>query len=203
MAVSFADHAKCTTMDGRRWTVRHGHLPDRMNITGPGPVAARPAHVRAGGSDRAPGMLATTGATSGHRNEPESARSWRDLLLDLKRGGLAMAPQVAAADSAGAVEGTFATVQRRTFHPNSCLLNKAVLPIDPTLIDGAQKCRPDLDDRKQAPRLIEAVKVANVIEVIVQSDFDQLRPANVTSHQQDSAIAQADLSFASVYSRMN
>ena len=41
-----ARHADCTTEDGRRRIVRHGHLPERSIMTGIGPVTVRQPRVR-------------------------------------------------------------------------------------------------------------------------------------------------------------
>ena len=41
-----ARHADCTTEDGQRRIVRHGHLPERSIMTGIGPVRVRQPRVR-------------------------------------------------------------------------------------------------------------------------------------------------------------
>ena len=41
-----AKHAECKTEDGRARVVRHGHLPEREEMTGIGPVAVRQPRVR-------------------------------------------------------------------------------------------------------------------------------------------------------------
>src|ERR1700693_4870175 len=65
-------------------------------------------HVQARLEDGAPFLLVNIGATPEGKKElvglidgvRESAQSWRELLLDLKRRGLAMGPELAVADGA-------------------------------------------------------------------------------------------------------
>ena len=65
-------------------------------------------HVQALFEDEAQCLLVIIGATPEGKKElvglidgvRESAQSWRELLLDLRRRGLAMAPELALADSA-------------------------------------------------------------------------------------------------------
>jgi hypothetical protein len=73
----------------------------------------------------------------------ESTRSWKELLLDLKRRGLSMGPELAVADveeiwpqtrgqrswvhktaNVLVIESSFATVRHRTVRSKGCLSNK-------------------------------------------------------------------------------
>ena len=107
-------HAALLTEDGRRRVVRHGHLPEREIMTGIGPVAVRVPRVRdraghpqARLGDDAQCLPVILGAPQG-KKEPvglidgvrERAQSWRELLLDLKRRGLKIAPERTVADGA-------------------------------------------------------------------------------------------------------
>jgi transposase-like protein len=65
------------------------------------------AHVQARLEDEAQCLLVIIGATPEGKKElvgidgvRESAQSWRELLLDLRRRGLAIAPELAVADGA-------------------------------------------------------------------------------------------------------
>jgi Transposase, Mutator family len=72
------------------------------------PSAIYGIHAQAGLEDAAQGLLVIIGATPEGKKElvgltdgvRESAQSWHELLLDLKRRGLAMGPEVAVADGA-------------------------------------------------------------------------------------------------------
>jgi hypothetical protein len=79
-----AKYADLKTENGRQRLVRHGHLPEREVMTGIGPVAIRQPRVR----DRAAAA------------DPARIHDWRDLLLDLKRRGLHVAPELVIADGA-------------------------------------------------------------------------------------------------------
>ena len=80
-------------MDGRQRLVRHEHLPN---------ARSRPALVRSPCAVRAcattpEGKKQLVGLIDGAR---ESAQSWKELLLDLKRRGLAIGPELGVADGA-------------------------------------------------------------------------------------------------------
>jgi putative transposase len=95
-------------------------------------------HVEARLEDRAQCILVIIGATPEGRKElvgftdgiRESAESWRDLLLDLKRRGLAPAPELAVADGALGFWKALGEVwpktreQRCWVHKTSNVLNK-------------------------------------------------------------------------------
>ena len=78
----------------------------------------------------------------------ESAQSWRELLVELKARGLAIAPELATGDGAlgfwKALEEVFPTTrhQRCTVHKTANVLDKL-----PTSVQPAAKARlaPDLD----------------------------------------------------------
>jgi hypothetical protein len=72
--------------DGRERLVRHGHGPERLIQTGIGPVEVTPK-----GRKELVGFQTGVG---------ESAQSWHELLVDIKRRGLAVPPQVAVGDGA-------------------------------------------------------------------------------------------------------
>ncbi|SDR63864.1 Transposase (or an inactivated derivative) [Rhizobiales bacterium GAS113] len=95
-------------------------------------------HVQARLEDEAQCLLVIIGATPEGKKElvgltdgvRESAQSWRELLLDLRRRGLAMAPQLAVADGAlgfwQAVEEVWPKTrgQRCWVHKTANVLNK-------------------------------------------------------------------------------
>jgi len=95
-------------------------------------------HVQARLEDEAQCLLVIIGATSEGKKElvglvdgvRESAQSWRELLLDLKRRGLAIAPELAVADGAlgfwQAIEEVWPKTrgQRCWVHKTGNLLNK-------------------------------------------------------------------------------
>ncbi len=95
-------------------------------------------HVQARLEDDAQCLLVIVGATPEGKKElvglidgvRESAQSWRELLLDLKRRGLAIAPELAIADGAlgfwQAVEEVWPTTrgQRCWVHKTANVLNK-------------------------------------------------------------------------------
>jgi len=95
-------------------------------------------HVQARLEDAAQCLLVIIGATPEGKKElvgltdgvRESAQSWRELLLDLKRRGLAIAPELAIADGAlgfwQAVEEVWPTTrgQRCWVHKTANVLNK-------------------------------------------------------------------------------
>jgi putative transposase len=56
--------------------------------------------VQARLEDAAQCLLVIIGATPEGKKERESAQSWKELLLDLKRRGLAIGPELAVADGA-------------------------------------------------------------------------------------------------------
>src|SRR6266404_1703924 len=95
-------------------------------------------HVQARLEDDAQCLLVIIGATPEGKKElvglidgvRESAQSWRELLLDLKRRGLAMGPEIAVADGAlgfwQAIEGVWPKTpgQRCWVHKTANVLNK-------------------------------------------------------------------------------
>jgi putative transposase len=95
-------------------------------------------HVQARLEDDAQCLLVIIGATPEGKKElvglvdgvRESAQSWRELLLDLKRRGLAVAPELAVADGAlgfwQAIEEVWPTTrgQRCWVHKTANILNK-------------------------------------------------------------------------------
>src|SRR6202012_2917867 len=95
-------------------------------------------HVQARLEDAAQCLLVIIGATPEGKKElirlidgvRESAQSWRELLLDLKRGGLAVAPELAVADGAlgfwQAIEEVWPKTrgQRCWVHKTANVLNK-------------------------------------------------------------------------------
>jgi len=95
-------------------------------------------HVQARLEDAAQCLLVIIGATPEGKKEligltdgvRESAQSWRELLLDLKRRGLAMGPELAVADGALGLAGGLEEVWPRTrgqrcwVHKTANVLNK-------------------------------------------------------------------------------
>ena len=110
-------HADLKTGDGHRRVARPGRLPQREIMTGIGPVAVRQPHVRdrevgAGDPERirftptilpplCPALEELGDADSDPLPEGRFDRRLRGSAgLDLKRRGLSVAPELAAADGA-------------------------------------------------------------------------------------------------------
>ena len=93
-------------------------------------------------------MLVLIGATPEGRKElvgfqigvRESAQSWRELLVDVKRRGLAIAPEIAVGDSALGFWKALDEVLPTTRHQR-CWLHKAANLLDkvPKSVQGAMK----------------------------------------------------------------
>jgi transposase-like protein len=95
-------------------------------------------------------MLVVIGATPEGKKElvgfqtgfRESAQSWKELLVDLKARGLALAPELAVGDGAlgfwKALEEAFPTTrhQRCWFHKTGNVLNKLPKSIQPAAHQG-------------------------------------------------------------------
>ncbi len=104
-------------------------------------------YLQARMEDSAECMLVIIGATPEGRKElvgfkvgvRESAQSWRELLVDLKARGLAVAPEVAVGDGAlgfwKALDEVFPGTrhQRCWFHKTANLLNKVAKSIQPAM----------------------------------------------------------------------
>ena len=150
--------------------------------------------------DNAQCLLVIIGATPEGKKElvglidgvRESTHSWRELLLDLRRRGLAMAPELAVADGAlgfwkamlafydfpaehwkhlrtsNPIESTFATVRHRTVRTKGCLSNKTALAMIFKLAQAAEKSWRRLDGHNQLPKLIAGVKFVDGIEAVRQ-----------------------------------
>ena len=100
-------------------------------------------HVQARLEDDAQCLLVIIGATPEGKKElvglidgvRESAQSWKELLLELKRRGLAMGPELAVADGAlgfwKAIEEVFPGTrhQRCWVHKTANVLNKVTLSV--------------------------------------------------------------------------
>jgi putative transposase len=67
------------------------------------------------------------------------------------------------------IESTFATVRHRTVRSKGCLSNKTALAMVFKLVDAAQKSWRRLDGHKQLPKLIQAVRFTDGIEVAANS----------------------------------
>jgi putative transposase len=63
------------------------------------------------------------------------------------------------------IESTFATVRHRTIRAKGCLSNKTALAMVFKLVDAAQKSWRRLDGHNQLPKLIQAVRFTDGIEV--------------------------------------
>ena len=66
------------------------------------------------------------------------------------------------------IESTFATVRHRTIRSKGCLSNKTALAMVFKLVDGAQKTWRKLDGHNQLPKIIQGVKFADGLEVVVK-----------------------------------
>ena len=92
------------------WTEEHAHWQKPRDLSAKHYVYcwADGIHLEARLEEQAQCILVIIGATPQGKKEligftdgmRESSQSWRDLLLDLKRRGLATAPQIAVADGA-------------------------------------------------------------------------------------------------------
>ena len=109
VSVFLGSHAALVDAAGRRRVVRNGYLPERFIQTGIGPVSVRQPRVR----DRGDGAIRFTSAILPRYLRRaksledllpwlyrESEQSWLEVLLDLKRRGLEMGPQLALGDGA-------------------------------------------------------------------------------------------------------
>ena len=75
------------------------------------------------------------------------------------------------------IESTFATVRHRTIRSKGCLSNKTALAMVFKLIDGAQKTWRKLDGHNQLPKIIQGVKFADGLEVVVKPAAIQAQTA--------------------------
>lgn len=114
-------------------------------------------------------VLVMIGATPEGRKEPlgfhvgirESAQSWRELLIDIKARGLAIAPEVAVGDGAlgfwKAVDEVFPGTrqQRCWFHKISNVLNKAPKSMAPAVTSDLQ----DVHHAETKAAALAAIKV--------------------------------------------
>ena len=124
-------------------------------------------YLQARMEDTAACMLVVIGATPQGRKElvgfqvgvRESTQSWRELLVDLKARGLAVAPQVAVGDGAlgfwKAIDEIFPTTrhQRCWVHKVANVLNKVPKSVQPSMKDDLREVR-DAADRATAETAI-------------------------------------------------
>jgi transposase-like protein len=75
------------------------------------------------------------------------------------------------------IESTFATVRHRTIRAKGCLSNKTALALVFKLVDGAQKTWRKLDGHNQLPKIIQGVKFADGLEVVVKPAAIQAQTA--------------------------
>ena len=75
------------------------------------------------------------------------------------------------------IESTFATVRHRTIRSKGCLSNKTALAMVFKLVDGAQKTWRKLDGHNQLPKIIQGVKFADGLEVVVKPAAIQAQTA--------------------------
>jgi putative transposase len=75
------------------------------------------------------------------------------------------------------IESTFATVRHRTIRSKGCLSNKTALAMVFKLVDGAQKTWRKLDGHNQLPKIIQGVKFADGLEVVVKPATIQAQTA--------------------------
>ncbi len=105
----------------------------------------------------------------------ESAQSWREVLLDLKRRGLAIAPELATGDGAlgfydfpaehwkhirttNPIESTFENVRLRTTKTKGCLSRKTALTMVFKLCQSAAKKWRRLDGPHRLAEIVRGVK---------------------------------------------
>jgi len=125
-------------------------------------------YLQARMEDNASCMLVVIGATPEGKKEllgfqvgeRESAQSWRELLIDLKKRGLAIAPEIAVGDGAmgfwKALDEVFpATRHQRCWqHKMLNILNKAPKSVQPGMKEALREVR-DAPDRATAEAAIE------------------------------------------------
>ena len=125
-------------------------------------------YLQARMEDNASCMLVVIGATPEGKKEllgfqvgeRESAQSWRELLVDLKKRGLAIAPEIAVGDGAmgfwKALEEIFPTTrhQRCWQHKMLNILNKAPKSVQPGMKEALREVR-DAPDRATAEAAID------------------------------------------------
>jgi transposase-like protein len=121
-------------------------------------VWADGVYLQARMEDRAECMLVLIGATPEGRKElvgfqvgvRESARSWRELLVDVKRRGLSIAPEIAVGDGALGFWRALDEVFPGTRHQR-CWVHKTANVLDkvPKSVQGAMKA--DLREIHAAP----------------------------------------------------
>jgi len=75
------------------------------------------------------------------------------------------------------IESTFATVRHRTVRAKGCLSNKTALAMVFKLVDAAQKSWRRLDGHNQLPKLIQAVRFTDGIEVAANPASSQSQTA--------------------------
>jgi transposase-like protein len=152
------------------------------------------------------GKKEVIGFTDGYR---ESTQSWRELLLDLKARGLALAPSLSTGDGGMGFWATLREVfpltahQRCWVHKTANILNKlpksvsakaktdlqGCLSRDKTrvmvfkLIKAAEKNWPRLRGRNQLPKLITGVKFVDGVEVVPKTSDANKTPPEKCHHQ--------------------
>ena len=150
-------------------------------------VWADGVYLQARMEDDAACMLVLLGATPEGKKElvgfhvgvRESAQSWRELLLDLKARGLAIAPEIAVGDGAlgfwKALEEIFPTTkhQRCWVHKVANVLNKVPKSVQPAMKADLSEVR-DAPDRASAEAAIAVfaqkygAKYAKAVECLVK-----------------------------------
>jgi transposase-like protein len=75
------------------------------------------------------------------------------------------------------IESTFATVRHRTIRAKGCLSNKTALAMVFKLVDAAQKSWRRLDGHNQLPKLVQAVRFTDGIEVAANPASSQSQTA--------------------------
>jgi transposase-like protein len=131
-------------------------------------------HLQARLEDEKQCILVIIGATPEGRKElvgftdgmRESAHDWRALLLDLKRRGLDVAPELMIADGALGFWKAAGEVWPKT-REQRCWVHKTANVLK--LVEGAQKNWRRLDGHAQLPKLILGMKFTDGMEVAAKS----------------------------------
>jgi len=150
------------------WTIEYGRWQRRdLSAKRYVYIWADGVYLQARMEDTATCMLVVIGATPEGRKElvgfqvgvRESTQSWRELLVDLKARGLAVAPEIAVGDGAlgfwKALEEIFSATrhQRCWVHKSANILNKVPKSVQPNMKADLREVR-DAPDRATADAAI-------------------------------------------------
>ena len=122
------------------------------------------------------GRKELVGFTDGTR---ESAHDWRTLLLDLKRRGLSVAPELAAADGALGFWKALGEVWPKT-REQRCWVHKTVAPLPRDRGHAAASRRPK--DRSARSQWLSAEEIKDPSQHLLSSAANDCAPPEVIHH---------------------